>query len=94
MKLINNPVPIYLTNNSTIKVSYKFILPNLPLISKINKIVKICLDSSNTTLLSIGKLYNDNCTAIMWKRECIIYKNKPFIPVLKAKRCSTTEVKQ
>ena len=81
---------MHLTNGSTMKASHECVLPNLPLISKSNKTAQICPESNNTALLSVGKLCNDDCTAILFKRECTICKNKPFTPVLKAKRCPTT----
>ena len=72
------------------KASHQGLLPNLPLISNQHKTAQICPESSNTTLMSVGKLCDDDCTALLTKRQCTVHKNKPFKPVLKAKRCPTT----
>ena len=90
VKPISNPSPIHLTNGSTMTASHECILPNLPLISKESKTAQLCPDSNNTTLISVGKICDDDCTAVLSKRQCTIYKNKPFEPVLRAKRCPTT----
>ena len=71
------------------RASHECILPNLSLISRTSIIVQIYPGISNTTILSIRKVYDNNYTAIISKREYVIYKNKPFILVLKTKRCST-----
>ena len=72
------------------KASHQGLLTNLPLISNQHKTAQMCPESSNTTLISVGKLCDDDCTALLAKRLCTVCKNKPFKPVLKAKRCPTT----
>jgi len=89
---VTNPSPIHLTNGSTMMASHQGLLPNLPLISDQNKTAQICPDSTNTTLISVGKLCDDDCTALLTKSQCTIYKNKPLKPILKAKRCPTTSM--
>ena len=81
---------MHLTNGLTMKASHQGLLPNLSLISNQYKTAQICPESSNTALISVGKLCDDDCTALLVKRLCTVYKNKPFKPVLKAKRCPTT----
>ena len=62
-------------------------LPNLPTISNSSKECQICPEQSGPSLLSIGKLCDDNCLAVCDKSKCIVYKKKPII---KALRCPTT----
>ena len=48
----------------------------------------MCPDNNNILLVSIGKLCDDGCKAILDKQECTIYKeNKPIIT---APRCFRT----
>ena len=90
IKEVLKPNPMHLTNGSTMKASHQGLLPNLPLTSNQHKTAQTCPDSSNNTLISLGKLCDDDCTALLTKRQCTACKNKPFQPVLKAKRCPTT----
>ena len=89
---ITNPNPIHLANGSTMKASYQGLLPNLLLISEHNKTEEICLHSSNTALISVRKLCDDDCTVMLTKKECTVCKNKLFAPILKAKRCPATSM--
>ena len=57
------------------KVTHQGILLNLPLIIDYNKTVQICLESTNITLISLEKLYNEDYTALLIKRARTIYKN-------------------
>ena len=63
------------------------LLPNLPTLSNSSKECQICPEQSGPSLLSVGKLCDDNCLAICDKAKCIVYKKKPII---KALRCPTT----
>ena len=57
---VTNSNPIYLINGSSMMASNQGLLPNLPLILDHNKTAQICPDSSNATLMSLGKLCDDN----------------------------------
>ena len=57
---MTNPNPIYLANGSSMMTSHQVLLLNLPLILDYNKTAQICPDSSNATLMSLGKLCDDN----------------------------------
>ena len=74
------------------KASHQGLLPNLPLISNQHKTAQICPESSNTMLISVGKLCDDDCTALLTKRLCTKHKNELFKPVLKANRYRTTRM--
>ena len=74
------------------KASHQGLLPNLPLISNQHRTMQIYPDSSNTILISVGKLWDNDYTALLTIRLCTMYKNKPFKPVLKAKRYLTTAI--
>jgi hypothetical protein len=63
-------------------------LPNLPQISNDCKTVQICPQNKNATLLSLGRLCDDNCTAIMNKHLTVVYKD--WTPIIKAPRCPKT----
>ena len=65
-------------------------LPNLPSISKKYKTAQICPDNKNATLISMGRLCDDDCMAIMDKHKAVVYKNNT--PIIKAPRCLTTGI--
>ena len=84
------PNPIHLRNDSAMKASHQGLLPNLPLISNQHKTAQICPGSSNAALISVGKLCDDDCATMLAKILFTACKNKPFQPILKAKRHPTT----
>ena len=71
------------------KATHQDILSNLALITDYNKTVQICPESANTKLISLGKLYDDDCIVLLTKRACTIYKNCLFKLIMKAKRYPT-----
>ena len=58
-----NPDPLFLTNGNTMRASHKGKLPNLLLISNKNKTCQICPEKNNMSLVSLGKLYDNECEA-------------------------------
>ena len=60
-------------------------LPNLPQITNEHKVAQICPDNKNATLISLGRLCDDNCTAILNKHIAVVYKD--LQPIIKAPRC-------
>ena len=87
---VKNTEPIYLTNGDTIRASHTGILPNLPSISSTNKTAQICPANNNISLISVGKLCDDNCEARFNKNKCTIYKEDQVI--LTALRCHRTGI--
>lgn len=61
VKPMSNPEPMYFTNGLTMRGSHECVLLNLSLINIRNKTAQIFLDSSNTTLLSVCKLCDEDC---------------------------------
>ena len=74
-----NATPIHLTNGSTMTLSYKGTLPNLPDISDKHKTYQIYSHNNSPALLSLGQLCNDNCLAVYDHKKYIIYKDKPIL---------------
>ena len=84
---LKNALPVHLANGSKMMPTHCGVLPNLPTVSNSNKICQICQEQSGPSLLSVGKLCDDNCLTACDKHKCIAYKRKP---ILKALRCPTT----
>ena len=85
---ISNPSPILLSNGDYMIPNKQGLLPNLPEISNKCKTVQICPENINATLISLGRLCDDDCTAIMNKHLTVVYKNSS--PIIKAPRCPKT----
>ena len=78
---------IHLTNGHSMIPTHLGTLNHLPTISETNKQCQICPKQSGPALISIGKLCDDSCIAVIDHKKCIVYKDKP---VIKATRCPTT----
>ena len=89
---ILNPNHTHLTNTSVMKGSHQGLLPNLSLVLTQNKASQMFPDSTSTTLISAGKLCDDNCVKLLTTREYTTCKNKHFKLILKAKRYLTTDM--
>ena len=63
-------------------------MPNLPQIKPEFKTAQVHSDNKNTTLISLGRLYNDNCLALTDKCKMVVYKDNE--PVLRATWCNKT----
>ena len=80
---------VHLTNGNTMLPLHTATFKNLLLISNISKQCQICTQHTGPTLLSLGKLCDDDYIVVADKNKCIIYKDKP---VLRAQRCLTTGI--
>ena len=85
---ISDPSPVLLSNGDHMIPSKKGQLPNLPQLSTHCKTVQICPDNKNATLISLGRLCDDNCTALLDKHRAVVYKNNT--PIIRAPRCRQT----
>ena len=84
---LTNADPVHLTNGQTMVPTQTGIMKHLLAISTRNKQYQICPEQSGPALLSVGKLCDDGCVAVMDSEKCIVWKDKPII---KARRCPTT----
>ena len=80
--------PIFLTNGDTMTATHKVIIPTLDSISTKNKTCQLCPDNVGTTLVSLEKLCDNDCVAVVDKEKCMIFKGKST--VMKANRCANT----
>ena len=73
-KITQNKKSVQIPNISTINIMYQdlLLLPNT--LSNKAKTVHILLHLTNTSLLSIGQLCNDNCWGIFDKKRSIHFK--------------------
>ena len=79
IKLITNELLVHLTNDNTILLLHTGTFKNLLSISNISKQCQICPQHKGPTLLSLGKLCNNNYIPVADKNKCIIYKDKPVL---------------
>ena len=74
-----NTTPIHLTNGSTMTLSHKGTLLNLPNISDKHKPYQIYSHNNSLALLLLGQLCDDNCIVVYNHEKYIIYKDKPIL---------------
>ena len=75
---IKNGAKVHLPNNAVLESMMKGTLPFPGLSNKATE-VQILPTLTNTSLLSVGQLYNNNCTAIFTPTEMIIIKGGQII---------------
>ena len=68
-----NTDPIFLTNGTIVEAMHTGILPNLLHTSKSNKTAQICPSNNNISLISFGKLCDDDCEARINKKACTVF---------------------
>ena len=68
------------------KSSHAGIIQNLPDVSKSKKTAQVCPSNNNISLISLGKLCDDGCEAIINKRVCKVCEEKKNM--LTAPHCS------
>ena len=83
-------MPMLLSNGDYVLPSTIGETPNLPQISPEYKTAQACSDNKNVTLISLGKICNDDCLALPDKHKMVVFKNHE--PVLRAARCNQTGI--
>ena len=79
VKPFSNPDPIFLTDDTSMRPSHTRILPNLPQISTSNKIALGCPSNNNISLVSLFKLFDEDCETRINKKLAQHYnKTKQF----------------
>jgi hypothetical protein len=84
-KYISNPSPILLFNGDCMIPNKQGQLPNLPQVSNECKTIQICPANQNAMLISLGRLCDDDCIAVINKYLTVVYKDSS--PIIKAPRC-------
>ena len=78
IKKVANGVKVHLLNNDILESNMTGTLP-IPGLSTTAKEVQVLPSLTNTSLLSVGQLCNDNCTAIFTPTEMIIINKGQII---------------
>ena len=87
-KKITNPNPIFLSNGNYIVPSTEGEILHLPKIKSEYKTAQVCPENKNATLVSLGRLCDDDCLAVTNKHKMVIFKDEQLI--MRAARCSKT----